>query len=369
MTKKTTAKGKNAKPARGGKGRGRSMNITLPVIMGGLLRFFGLLLLLLWRGLCKITPPLPTWQRMAKSRVTHRVAAGVLMVVVCLIALAVMRGSLAQSGKWQLDPARIQFDGLQLDWISGDGETTIRRMIDASLRDSLAGLEPDSAFESTLAEAVGVRLAANPWVHTVDRVERRFPGDNTPSSLVVSLRLHRPVLRVPLNGRVYLVSRGTQGAAHVLPWAPVLENRIPKHPDDQVAYAGLSPTVRLVSGVWGDAPVPGKTWDSEQLRAAISMEEELRRNDFEAWFPISAIDVLDVARAKRWDGQVEYIPLGGVRLVGKTTGSGLPVVWGKPPVHASTVELPIATKIRKLKDALALDQTLQTYAPELALNQ
>lgn len=372
MSKPNNARGTKGKPAKGGKGRGRGFNLTLPMIAGGILRFIGILLLLMWRLLCWVTPPLPVWQRMAKSRITHRIAAAVLLMVLGLVALGVMRGSLAQGDRWKLDPARIEFTSLGLDWVTGDAAVAIRLRIDASLRESLKGISPASAFDSDIAATVGQRLAANPWVHSVNRVERCFPKGDAPSTLTVSLNLHRPVLRVPLNDRVYLVSRapGTAGAGYVLPWAPVLqENRIPRGLEDQVIYAGLSPDVRMVTGVVGDAPATGTIWENEQVRAAISIEEDLRREKFEEWFPVASVDVYDIAPARRWDGQVAYTPLGGVRLFGRTTGSALPVIWGKPRVHASTVEIPPAAKIRRLRDAISADPTLQSFNPGLALNQ
>lgn len=361
---------RTTKPAkhRGGKPRGGAQGVTLPRMVGGLVRFVGIVLYLLWRGLCKITPPLPAWQRLVRSPRFIRIAAAAVLLVASALAVSAMKSSLSEESAWRLDPARLQFTDLSLDWISGDSAVVMSGKIDASLRDSLAGLAETSAFDTELCHEIARRLAANPWVHGVERVERRFPEGSTPSSIRAAITIRRPVIRVPMPDRICFVDR--EGV--VLPWAPACRDRIPADPADQRLYRDLSDSIRLVSGVYrGIDPVPGTKWENEQINAAISMEQVLRGHGIDKVFPVREVNVRNMSQVKNWDNQVTYQILSGVMLFGGDARH--PVIWGKPPVHASTMEVPIQEKIRRLTVAIKEDPSLERLVPPgtdgLSLNQ
>lgn len=358
------------KPKKANASKGKSSGLNFQSLMQGvsflligLLKLVVMLLVLCWRGLCAITPPKEWWLAQVRKPAFRRCTAGVLILLLTGWGVASMRQSLAQQDRFTLDPSRIELNQGALSWVTGEAGETVRSLVLSSLRESLSQLPPTDAFDPELPGTVARQLAANPWVARVARVERRFPDNGQPASLDVVVDIRRPLIRVALDSRLWLVDR--EGV--VLPWAPALKHGIPETTADRTISAAITPTVRAVTGIYQPAtptpslmPTVGKRWDNEQVKAAVSMEETIRLRSVEAWFPVDRIDVFDVAQRASWNGQVDYKADGGVVIHGRLANA--PVLWGKAPVHASSVETPIERKLSQLKQELGADATLARWA-------
>lgn len=284
------------------------------------------------------------------SRAWHsrnvRRGAGVAGGALALAAISwVMLANLGQEQRYTIDPARIEL-AAEPGWATGELASRVKHEIEEDLRAGLADMGPASAFDEGVMEQVAQSLARNAWVARVVRIERRFPaaGDDHARLLPV-LELRRPALMVE-SGECY---RLVDGEGVVLP----LEVRRDTEELRQFR-SQLAAPLRIARGVTGDAPVAGEVWNNEQLTAALSMERVVRRARLDQSLPIDVIELVSVPQKPDERGRVHYPPGGGVVLV--PDPRALPdtrVIWGRPPVHASTLELSANEKLDKLMKRLA----------------
>lgn len=262
----------------------------------------------------------------------------------------IMLGSLGRDARYTVDPARIELSA-EPSWATGELAARLRHSMEEDLRAELSDLPSASAFDEALMQQVSERLARNPWVAGVPRIERRFPaaGDDH-ARLMPVLQLRRPALLVECRERYVLVD----GEGVVLPLT------VPRDAEELRDFrAQLHAPLRIARGVTGDAPQPGNQWANEQLAAALSMERVMRRARLDLSLPIDAIELVSVPQKCDERGRVHYPPGGGVVLV--PDARALPdtrVIWGRPPVHASTLELSANEKLDKLIKRLAQPDAL-----------
>lgn len=277
------------------------------------------------------------WQ----SRDVRRAAgvAGGAAVLVCLSW--VMLGNLGSTARYTIDPARIELTA-EPSWASGALAARVKAEIETGLRNDLSDLTSTSAFDDDVMAVVSERIERNAWVQRVVRIDRRFPtGADGTASLQPTIEVRRPALLVESADCYWVVD----GEGVVLPLTI-------KRDAEQLKQfrSGLTDALHIVRGVDGQAPAAGTIWKSEQLQAALSMERVVRRAQLDKSMPIEAIELVGVPQRADERGRVFYPPDGAVVLI--PDARSLPdtrVIWGRPPVHASTLELSANDKLDELK--------------------
>jgi hypothetical protein len=275
------------------------------------------------------------------SRGVRRVA-GVAAGLMVLAALSwVMLDNLQDTSRYSVDPGRIELSA-QPTWAKGSLADRLKAEIEDELRADLADLEPTSAFDNDVMAAVTDRLERNAWVRSVVRIERRFPtGPETHSRLLPLIEVRTPALLVQTGEDYALVD----GESVVLPLSIPLEGTA-----FEDFRAQLAQPLRLVRGVRGRRPAPGIVWQSEQIAAALSMERVVRKAELDRTLPIDTIDIVGVPEHADERGRVMYATEGGVILVaGSTHPPATRILWGRPPVHASTLERSANDKLEDLR--------------------
>lgn len=321
--------------------------------------------LFVWGGRLVIRV-LPNGEQLAaflKRPAVRQIGLGMIFIGVITLCLFGAHSHLEGQARFQIDPDQLHIDDLKVSWLKADSPSALALQSDIqkSVRESLAGIDTRSAFDDDLTTLVGEALRANPWIASVQRVERRFPKDDQPASLALDFSVRKPVLMVQLHHKFYLVD--AEGV--VLP--RVLEANSEGRvylPEDVALVEHLLLAPRLVSGVFGgaeaDQPVPGKAWGSEQVKAALSIEHTLREHEVEKYYPARVIDVSDVAYKANPDGSVAYRtgPVWGVKLYTRTTGDETVVIWGKAPLHSGLYDPTLEQKLNRLKELKATNPTL-----------
>lgn len=274
------------------------------------------------------------------------------VVVTCLLSWAMLH-NLRSTEQYRLDPGRIELSAAP-SWAKGDLAQRLKADIEDDLRADLADLPEGSAFDDELMQAVTERIALSPWVRRVVRIERRFPtGPDDYSRLLPVLEVRTPAVAVETEDRYVLVD----GDGVVLP----IEL---KRDSAELALftSQLVRPIRTVRGVVGRAPAAGQGWSNEQVAAALSMERVIRQAELDRALPIEAIELIGIPQQPDARGRVHYQVGGGVVLIpDQTRLPGLRVMWGRPPVHASTLELSPNDKLEELKNRLrGLDSVADT---------
>lgn len=274
-----------------------------------------------------------------RSRAARRTVALAAGVAVCVALSWVMQNNLRSSPRFQVDPARIEL-AAEPTWARPELAARIKSEIDASLRANVARMQPSDAFDNDLPELLATELAASPWVHRVVRIERRFPADaEGHSHFVTQLEVRRPAVLVEQAGTLIAVD----GQARVLPLTV---------PSAQLAefQANLVLPLRVIKGVTGKAPSAGNPWVNEQINAALSMETILRKSEIDRTLPIATVELVGVPEKADSRGRVHYADDGGVMLwPDQNLYPGARLIWGRPPVHASTLEPSPNDKFERLK--------------------
>lgn len=279
------------------------------------------------------------WQ----SRTTRRVA-GLIGGAAFLIAVAlIMRVNLEDNARWRVDPGRFALASAP-SWCKQQLGLRIKQQIETDVRADLSGLEMRDGFSESTPEELAATLEKNPWIKRVVRVERRFPdGPDAHTTLHPILEIRTPAL-VVASGNAYLL---VDADGVILPFA--LDTRS----DYETFASQLRHPIRVVHGVDGDAPNIGQVWDNEQLRAAISMERVLRKSHLDDLVKIREMELIGIPEKADGRGRVHYTPGGGVLLLpDKDVLPDTKLLWGRPPVHASTLELSVNDKLKNLKDRL-----------------
>ncbi len=276
------------------------------------------------------------------SRAMRRVAGVTAGIVACAGVALLMQNSLRDDPRYQIDPGRIVLEA-HPEWASGALAEQVKSEIEAELRAELAALELTDAFTPESMDVVSGSLAANPWVAEVIRLERRFPSGSQPHArLVAEISIRTPVLMVEQSDRFVLVD-----SSHF-----VLPLTVPRDALDAFC-AQLARPLRIVRGVEGDAPAAGDAWHSEQVAAAISMERILRKSQLDQSMPIEAMELVGIPTSSDDRGRVFYQPDGGVVLIpDQQRFQGTRLMWGRPPVHSSTLEMSPNDKLSRLQEQL-----------------
>lgn len=301
-----------------------------------------------WLGaLARILSPARQWTLLAlamlwRSRAARRLTALAAGAAVCVTLAWIMLGNLRSEQRFQVDPGRIEL-AADPGWAKPDLARRVRREIENSLRASLAEMPPTDAFDADLPALLAERLQDCPWVRGVVRVERRFPAQaDGPSCYVPVLEVRRPALLVEQGDRLQAVD----GDGVVLPLT------VPVAEVDDFQQRLLAP-LRVVKGVRGNAPGAGRLWRSEQINAALSMESILRKSELDRALPISAVELVGVPEQPDSRGRVHYAADGCVLLwPDQRLYPGARLIWGRPPVHASTFEASPNDKLAELRRKL-----------------
>jgi len=276
-----------------------------------------------------------------RSRNSRRLA-GLCAGAALSAALAwVMLGNLRAENRFQLDPGRIELSATP-SWARPELGQRVKAEIETDLRAELAQLPATDAFDASLPETLALALQASPWVQQVVRIERRFPeGPEGASRLHPVLEIRQPALLVATSDRTVVVD----GQGYVLPLT--LSNL----ESDLAAFqAQVLVPLHLVKGVTTAAPKAGKIWVSEQVSAALSMELILRKSELDRSLPIDAIELIGVPEHPDARGRVYYPSDGCVMLwPDQKRYPGARLIWGRPPVHASTLEASPNEKLAELK--------------------
>ncbi|MBZ0136669.1 MAG: hypothetical protein K8I27_09880 [Planctomycetes bacterium] len=331
---------KVAKPRKGTRVRSGGLRVVkagLAAIMVGTIRMM--------RAVLPSGDTVNAWAAGAWHSRGVRRCAGVAGGIVVLGLLSwVMLHNLRQNDRYRLDPGRIELSA-EPSWATGSLAKQLKNDIEEDLRADLADLGETSAFDDDVMDAITSRVETNPWVRRVVRIERRFPGDPEGfSSLLPVLEIRRPAVAIETAEHYVLVD----GDAIVLPL------KLPRDNDAWAHFeASLSERLRIVRGVEGDVPAAGAHWGNEQVSAALSMERVIRRAKLDRALPIHAIELVGIPQAPDARGRVHYQMNGGVVLIpDQTRMPGTTLLWGRPPVHASTLEASPNDKLERLKSRL-----------------
>jgi hypothetical protein len=341
---------RKAKPAAKRKPKAKPKPKTAPrrgvaaSVLAGVAALIAWVVVLVARALRPVGPLLAgvaarTWESRTARRLAFVAAGAVVLVGVALV----MEHNLRQEPRFVIDPARIELVEEPM-WAKGTLARRLKEEIENDLRADLSDLKPTSAFDAEVLEVISTRLKNNPWIHSVERIERRFPTDGSSHSrLLPVLKVRRPVLAIETADRYVLVD----GTGVVLPLGVSFGDEFAEF------RRNLNGPLRVTRGVSGVAPGPGKVWDNEQVFAALSMERIVRRAKLDNSFPIEAIELVGVPRHADERGRVHYPPDGAVVLVPYTgLFEDARVIWGRPPVHASTLEPSPNDKLDRLRQRL-----------------
>lgn len=362
MPAKKKTKAKTKRPAPAAKG---NQNTPLAQTLGALAAAFAIRFgRSAWALLVRITPPKERWQAWSKSPKVRKcggVAAGFAVMV---LALGIMKGRLSAQERFQLDPARIELAAGELSWVSGESAARMEAVIQGDLRDSLGELSVSDAFDDEFLGSIAATLEDNPWVASVERIERYYPSEEANARLAVNMSIRKPVLMVEYGNRLLFVDRD----GVVLPYPMALDGSgMPEGPADKIMLRDelTRPLRRVVGmyGVRGREPVAGEVWKNEQIVAALSVEKDLRQEGVDeslteaGYGTISQIDVSDIEPVLNEYHKAAYAAGGGIRL--KLSFSDAEVVWGKAPVHGSTLEATSTQKIQHFAELLGADPELK----------
>lgn len=282
------------------------------------------------------------WTTACSSRGVRRAAGVGGGVVVLALVSWIMLENLRTDERYTVDPGRIELSA-QPSWAKDPLARRIKQEIEAELRADLADLQYASAFDDDVMAIVQERMEANPWVRRVIRIERRFPtGSERHSRLLPVMEIRTPAVAIVAAERFVLID----GESVVLPM----------HLDEEKFHsfnAQMVQPLRIVRGVADQPPTAGEVWNSEQVSAAISMERVIRRAELDSYPGIEAIELFGIPRQADPRGRVHYQPDGGIVLIpDQEKMPGTRLVWGRPPVHASTLELSPNDKLDQLRSKL-----------------
>jgi hypothetical protein len=253
----------------------------------------------------------------------------------------IMLHNLRTEAQYTVDPGRIELASAP-SWATGSLAAQLKTDIEEDLRADLGDLPEASAFDESVMETVSQRIQQSPWVRRVVRIERRFPTDGEGySRLLAVLEIRTPAVSIETADRYVLID----GDGIVLP-VMLLKNET----NPYAAFAAqLARPLRNVRGVEGTAPAAGDTWGSEQVSAALSMERVIRQSELDKTLPIEGMELIGIPQQADARGRVFYQSEGGVVLVpDQSRMPGTRLMWGRPPVHSSTLERSPNDKLAEL---------------------
>ncbi|MDC1142678.1 hypothetical protein OAU50_06275 [Planctomycetota bacterium] len=284
------------------------------------------------------------------SRSVRRICGLVGAAVVCVGIAWVTQQSLRTEHRYQIDPGRFALD-TSVDWAKNSLAESIRTDIENDIRADLSELEMTDAFDTSAHEILAEKLGGNAWVRSVVRIDRMFPDNaDAHATLVPTLEIRKPVIVIEQESRVILID----GDGVVLP----IELKVGSSEYSEF-QSNLAAPLRRVVGVTGLPPSAGTAWENQQITAAISMERVIRKSALNEAVHIDAIELIGVPEKSDARGRLHYQPGGGVVLIPDTSLlPGTRLIWGRPPIHASTLELSPNDKLDQLKQYLSQPESL-----------
>ena len=332
----------------------------------------GLLLGALGAAWSTVSPLVPSretvglaFNRIWSSSSTRRIAglAGAIAVICGFCWL--MQRNLRTQERHQIDPGRIELS-VAPAWLKPEMARRIKGEIEDDLRAELAHLPPSDAFDPELPAKVHEALSRSAWVRRVESVQRRFPENpQAQAELVPHLEIRTPVLCVVTDEAWVLVDQ--DGVR--LPLC-IKTGGKDSQAEFEALLAGLVRPIRIVEGVKSKPPQAGKKWSSEEIVAAISMEQVLRECAMDAVLPITRMKLVGVPEHANARGRVSYAPGGGVVLL--PDAQVMPdtfLVWGRPPAHAGTLEPSVNEKLSEIKRLLKDPPQLVGKAVDLSIHK
>ncbi|MCC6575463.1 MAG: hypothetical protein IT462_16925 [Planctomycetes bacterium] len=315
-------------------------------------------------GLAKVLPRGEWFTEKAKllfASIHVRRIAGVCGGMLLVVGLCVvMKKNLEASPMYNVDPGRIALVA-DVTWAKPELALRLRGDIEADLRLTLSELGTASCFDDASLPELAAALERNAWVAKVARIERRFPREaGGHAELRPMIDLRRPALAVETEAGYVLVD----GEGVRIPIAL-------KRGDELNTFtAGLLTPLRVVRGVTTEPPATGKRWESQEIAAAISMERVLRESAMDSVLPIEAMELVGVPAETDARGRVRYRPGGGVVLIpDRRLLPGTSLLWGRPPVHASTLEPTLDEKIAAMRVELANPGKLKGASVDLSVKR
>ena len=299
-------------------------------------------------------------ERVWSSNSTRRIAGLAAAIAVICGFCWMMQRNLRSQPRHQIDPGRVELSA-NPTWARPELARRIKEEIEREMRAELAALPASDSFDADMLPNVHDALGRCAWVRRVISVSRRFPANaEAQAELAPLIEIRSPALCIATPEGWVLVD----GDAVRLPLTVKNGPNSKTELDD--LCAGLMKPLRVVEGVNGAPPSPGKKWDSEEIAAAISMEHVLRDCAMDAVLPISRIYLVGVPQHADPAGRVRYAPGGGVVLL--PDAQIMPetkLVWGRPPVHAGTLELSVNDKLAEIKRLLKEPEQMQGKAIDL----
>jgi hypothetical protein len=299
-------------------------------------------------------------ERVWSSNSTRRIAGLAAAIAVICGFCWMMQRNLRSQPRHQIDPGRVELSATPT-WARPDLARRIKEDVEREMRAELASLPESDSFDADILPKVHDALARCAWVRRVISVSRRFPANaEAQAELAPLIEIRSPALCIATPEGWVLVD----GDAVRLPLTVKSGPNSKTELDD--LCAGLMRPLRVVEGVNGAPPSPGKKWDSEEIAAAISMEHVLRDCAMDAVLPIARIYLVGVPQHADTAGRVRYAPGGGVVLL--PDAQIMPqtkLVWGRPPVHAGTLELSVNDKLAEIKRLLKEPEQMQGKAIDL----
>lgn len=205
---------------------------------------------------------------------------------------------------WLRDPAHREF----LDEIA----------LSAQLRQS------DDLYAADLCERIGRNLENCPWIESVQRISKRQGG-----IIRIEATYRRPVTMIVKRGNAYLVD----------------ENAVRLPRERRPALLDARQWI-LVSGVRGEVPKVGQTWNGEDALAGVKLvkmlNEAYEQGRLSCWPELTSVDV------SNFDGR-KHPRDGRIRI--KTMTPGALIHWGLAPGDEYPVECSAEKKLARL-DAL-----------------
>jgi hypothetical protein len=228
-----------------------------------------------------------------------------------------VRDHVVGGSEYQVDPEKIAVTPPP-PWIRSDVRAE-------ALQDASAG-GPLSLLDSNLTIRMASAFAAHPWVGRVERVSKRYPAS---VEVVVSYR--KPVAMVEVTGGALPVD--ADGV--VLPSRDFANGEAEQYP--RIDEIHTTPTGPM--GVrWADPAVLG----GARIAAALATD----------WQSLGLFRVVPTDRKPARSGfEYEYVLY---------TRAGTRVDWGRAPSNDSAGELPLATKIARLREYVAQHGSLDS---------
>jgi len=194
-----------------------------------------------------------------------------------------------------------------------------------------------SILDDRFAVKVRDALLLNPWIESVDRIEKRFPA-----GVEIGVTYREPVAVVELpdaNGR--RLAPIDRSATH-LPEHDVPENR--RH------------WLPRIVGIVGEPPM-GQPWDDPRVAGAVELAVLLA----DQWDPLYLSEIVPSARPRIQNGaryfEYELVTRGGTRIV-----------WGAAPNADVPNESPFAAKLQRLREGVEKTGPLNTVRGPKAVN-